>query len=602
VKKFLILFLMLMFIIMSSACTSSTTAFAENGITSGSEITTEDQTQGIAWQLSTPIQVEFDSKDLDSNISGADLSYILLEGDSITFEGDGAIVTGTVVTIQSAGTYSISGFLNDGQIVVDTQDTEMVKLVLEGLKINSATSAPIYVRNAEKIVLTLVEGTENYVTDAESYLFENQEVDEPNAAIFSNDDLTINGSGSLTVTANYNNGIVSNDDLKITNGNITVNAVNDGIKGNDSIAILDGNISITAGGDGLQSNNDEDIEKGYIAIDSGTFDLTSGLDGIQAETRLAIKGGNFTINAGGGSINTSSSSSAKSAKGIKAGSDLTFTGGTFDINSADDALHSNNSLTIDGGSFVLASGGNGIQANNILTINGGDVIVIQSFEGLESAVIEINEGNIRLVSSDDGLNATTGAGGGNVDSSYFYINGGHVFIDASGDGIDSNGTAVMNGGVVIVQGPVVQNNGPLDVNGDFEVNGGLLIVTGSAGMAETPSTSSSQNSIALVLDSTQPGGTLIHIESEAGEDILTFEPNKDYQLIVFSSPELKANSTYNVYIGGNPTGTVSEGLYTDGINSLGSQVASLEITGIVTTSGSFNQVLGGDGRRTGGRP
>lgn len=228
--------------------------------------------------------------------------------------------------------------------------------------------------------------------------------------------------------------------------------------------------------------------------------------------------------------------------------------------------------------------------------------IIQSYEGLESAVITINDGDVHITSSDDGLNATTGAGGGQVDGSYFYINSGTVFINASGDGLDSNGTAIMNGGVVIVQGPVNQKNGPLDVNGEFEVNGGLLIVSGSAGMAEIPSTASTQNSIAMVLDATQLGGTIIHVDSESGEEILTYESPKDYQLFVFSSPELQSNTTYNIYVGGTATGTVTNGVYANGTYTYGTQVASLEISSNVTTLGSFEQGFGGGkGDRSGDR-
>lgn len=248
---------------------------------------------------------------------------------------------------------------------------------------------------------------------------------------------------------------------------------------------------------------------------------------------------------------------------------------------------------------MLASGDDGIDAEYALTINGGDISVIQSFEGFESAWITINNGNIHLVSSDDGLNATTGSGGEQPDGSYFYLNGGHIVIDASGDGLDSNGTAVMTGGVVIVHGPSMQNNGPLDVNGEFEVSGGLLIVAGSAGMPEIPSTASAQNSIAVVLDLTQSGDTLVHIEFESGEEILTFEPLKDYQLIVFSSPELQANTTYTMYIGGEATGTITDGIYSDGNYTAGTQAASLEISSNVTTSGNFES--SGE-RRGGGRP
>ena len=162
--------------------------------------------------------------------------------------------------------------------------------------------------NADKVVITLAEGTENSVTDGESYVFEDAETDEPNVAIFSKDDLTLNGSGSLTVVGNYNHGIVSKDDLKIVSGTLTITAVNDGLKGRDSIAVKDGTITIEAGGDGMPANNDEDAEEGTITIEGGTLTIMAGLDGIQAETRLAISGGVLTLSSGGGSANSSTRS------------------------------------------------------------------------------------------------------------------------------------------------------------------------------------------------------------------------------------------------------------------------------------------------------
>ena len=170
------------------------------------------------------------------------------------------------MTITAAGTYVVSGSLDDGQIVVDTEDKETVRLVLNGADITCSTSAPIYVKSADKIILILADGTENQVTDGDSYVLEDAESDEPNAAIFSKSDLTINGDGSLIVKANYNDGIASKDDLKIVSGDITVDAVNDAIKGRDCIGVKDGTIKVTAGGDGLQSTNDEDPEKGFICI------------------------------------------------------------------------------------------------------------------------------------------------------------------------------------------------------------------------------------------------------------------------------------------------------------------------------------------------
>lgn len=554
-------------------------------------------------------EVEYAPEDLEAIPADSEVSTLIqLNGTSITVDGPGAAANGSIVTISAAGTYQISGTLDDGQIIVDTTDAENVVLLLAGVDITSNSSAPIYAANTEKVILSLAAGSENTITDGNSYLALD-ESGEPNAAIFSKDDLTINGEGALTVNANFNNGIASKDDLKITGGIITVNAINDGLKGRDSVVIKDGVITINARGDGIQSTNTEETEKGYIAIEGGVFSIIAALDGMQAATNLNISGGEFYIHAGGGSTNTSHAGSGNSIsmKGIKAETDVYISAGIFEIDAADDALHSNNSLTIDGGNFLLKSGDDGIHAEYALTINGGEVYVLQAFEGFESALITINAGVVHLVTADDGLNATTGAGGGQVDGSYFYINGGYIFLDTSGDGLDSNGTAIMNGGTVIVQGPVLNNNGPLDVNGEFEVNGGFLVVAGSSGMPETPSTNSAQNSIAVVLDSTQPGGTIIHIESLSGEEILTYESPKEFQLFVFSSPELQMNTTYAVYVGGQASGTITNGVYSDGSYTPGTLIANLEISSALTTQGNFQTMgpgggPGGPGGAPGGGP
>jgi hypothetical protein len=628
-KKITTLFLLSTLIFTLAACSGVAVESTEGVLTSAavtglveSTATAVDpqQTPEIA---PSPIAVEYDQDDLDYSINSSDMSYIKLEGDSITFEGSGATVNGNIVTITSAGMYGISGTLNDGQIIVDTVDEETVVLVLNGADITYSTSAPIYVSNAEKTVITLADGTENYVTDGDSYIFEDAE-DEPNAAVFSKDDLTINGNGSLTVSANYNNGIASKDDLKITGGSITVNAVNDGIKGRDSIAIKDGMITVNAGGDGMQSNNDEDAEKGYVAIEGGTLDITAGLDGIQAETSLLVSGGDIAITSGGGSVEASSSvggfggrgmggnpnKTDESAKGLKAGVDLTITGGEIQISSLDDALHSNVRITINGGDILLASGDDGVHADDVLTINGGVLNITQSYEGLESVIITINDGTIHLVASDDGINASSGNGGaaaggmpgqgpGDFESgdNYLYVNGGYIAIDAMGDGIDANGPIDMTRGVVIVNGPTSNGNGPLDYLGTFNISGGFLVAVGSSGMAQAPSESSSQYSMMYNFSAQQVAGTLVHIETDNGEEILTFMPTKEYQSVLLSSPELQNGATYVVYSGGSSTGTVTDGLYSGGKYTAGTQVASFTISSIVTGAGSSRGGFPGDARR-----
>ena len=601
-KKYAMFVLLSILIFVLAACSGETAAStdavsaAQPAAAVEAVANTTVSTEQTLAATAVPITVEYDSDDLAVSESDADTSTITLNGDSASVEGDGVTVNGSLVTITAAGSYSISGVLNDGQIVVDTQDAETVNLILNGVDITNATSAPIYVSNAEKTVITLAEGTENVVMDGPSYVFADAETDEPNAAVFSNDDLTINGSGSLTVNANYNNGIDSDDDLKITGGTITVNAVNDGIKGRDSLAVLDGNITVTAGGDGLQSNNDEDAEKGVVSIEGGVFNITSGQDGIQAETTLSVSGGTLNIVTGGGSSNTVTDS----AKGLKAGVELTIAGGTITVDAADDAIHSNSSITISGGDIVVATADDAVHSDDTLVINSGNLTITQSYEGLESDIIVINDGTIHLTASDDGINVTSGdaSGGESVAAGkYFEINGGTIVVNAGGDGLDSNGTGTMNGGLVIVNGPEDGRNGSLDVNGTLVVNGGFLVAAGSAGMAQTASTASTQYSVLETLSDVQAAGTMVHIETEAGQEILTFVPSKTYQTIFISSPELTNGTTYNVYLGGSTTSTETDGLYPDGVYTPGTQVSSFTISSIVT--GEASQM---GGSRGGGRP
>lgn len=527
--------------------------------------------------------------------NNSDMSYVALEGNSITLSGGGAIVDGSIMTIMTAGTYNISGTLDDGQIIVNAKGTDIVTLILNGVDISCSTSSPIYAINAEETILILADGTENYVTDENSYIFKNSTSDDPNAAIFSKDDLAINGNGSLTVNAHYNNGIQSKDDLKITGGNITVNAVNDGIKGRDSVVVKDAKITVNAGADGMQSNNNEDTEKGYISIESGTININAEKDGIQAETSLTIGGGNIKIFSG--------------AKGLKAGVDITIKEGNINIDSSDDSIHSDDSITIINGNIILASGDDAIHSNSTLEINGGDIRIAKCYEGIESSTITINGGNIHIVASDDGINAVNSNGtplmmgrpGQNnfnfVGDNYLYINGGYIAIDATGDGLDINGPISMTGGVVIINGPTRNDNGALDYSGTFEISGGFLVAVGSSGMAQAPSASSTQHSVKLTFSSALSANTIIHIEAEDGEEILTFVPTKAYQSVVLCSPKLENGETYSVYSGGSYSGSVTDGLYSGGTYTAGTQITSFTISSRVTNVGSY-----GGGFQGGRRP
>ena len=373
------------------------------------------------------------------------VTYITLEGDSISVEGRGAAVEGSVVTLTLARTYSISGTLNDGQIIVDTVAEEVVTLILNGVAITCSDNAPIYVVNAEDTLISLADGTQNYLTDGDVY--ENGGSDEPDAAVFSKDDLDIAGTGSLTVYANYNNGIGCKDDLDIFGGTISVTAVNHGIRGRDSVEIWDGTVTVSAGGDGIQSNNDEDASEGYVLISGGTLHITAASDGIQAETMLMISGGDVSVSAGGGS----NSGASDAGKGLKAAAGITIGAGNTDpasitVDSADDAIHSDGTVTINGGSITLATADDAVHSESAVVITGGQISITTCYEGIDAPAISIDAATIDLVSSDDGISAVSADGTASTVS----IGGGTITINAGADGIAAEAQVLITDGAVTV--------------------------------------------------------------------------------------------------------------------------------------------------------
>ncbi len=555
-------------------------------------------------------KVTYSDEDFYSEWENA--TSIQLNGNGASYDGDGGVlIKEKAITIKTSGVYVISGKLDDGQIIVDTEDKGTVRLVLDGVEIHSSFSSPIYVKNSEKTIVSLEKGTENVLSDAENYVYENSEDDEPDAALFSKDNLTINGSGKLIVKGSYNNGIASKDELKITGGTIEIDSIDDGLIGRDLLAIQEGGVTIRAGGDGMKSTNDEDASKGVIAIEGGTFEIEAANDGIQAETSLLIADGDFTIKTGGGSpetivskennrqgfgeMSTSSTSASSetesdSAKGLKAAVEAAIGGGSFALDSYDDAVHSNNSITITGGNLMAATGDDGIHADTAILVNGGSIDITKSYEGIESQAITIADGEILVHASDDGINIGGGNDGsgmdmqqtGSAENNLLSINGGYVYVNAEGDGLDSNGSISMTDGTVIVSGPTNAGNGSLDYDQSFEMSGGLLVAAGSAGMAMTTSEESKQNAIMMTYPGTQSAGTIFHLEDSKGNTILTFAPDKDYQTVMINSPELEKDATYTLYSGGTSTGKASDGLYADEDYQGGTKVVEFTISDSVT--------------------
>lgn len=558
----------------------------------------------------------FSDRDIDFSYDESTAVSIELKGNSASASGNSVKINGSVVTVSQEGTYILSGSLADGQIVIDAQNTDKIQLVLKGVDITSSTASAIYVKQAEKVFITLAENTDNTISDSSEYT----SVDEnnPDGAIFGQDDITINGSGKLTVTGNYKHGIVSQDDLTVTSGNINIASVKDALRGKDSVRIGGGQITVKAQSDGIMSTNTEESDKGFVYVADGNIDITSANDGIQAENYTHIKGGNIKITSGGGSQNGEThtedmpmrggfgnqysqedTTDTDSIKGIKAANDITIEGGTITIDSADDSLHSNGVLTINGGDISLSSGDDGMHADSALLITDGNLNISKSYEGIEGKNITIKGGNISVVASDDGMNSAGGNDGSSVNGrggenpfdvdaeAFIEISGGYILLDASGDGVDSNGTLNVSGGTLLVNGPTNGGNGAIDSGSTPTISGGTVIAIGSAGMSQGFGGESTQCSLTCNISGL--ADRAISLADSSGNIIISYIPTKQYGNVVISSPTMTQGETYGIYIGGTASDADENGFATSGNLNGGEKASDITLSDISNGSGYGNQ-------------
>lgn len=585
----------------------------------------------------------FTERDLAGTYEESGAVYVTLSGDGITGETDGVAIKGQTVTITAEGTYIFSGTLSEGQIVVDA-DNAKVQIVFDNVDITCASSAAVYVKSAEKVFVTLAEGSQNTLRNTDEYVaIDDNNID---AVIFAKSDLTLNGTGSLTIVSAEGHGIVSKDDLKITGGTYDITAAGHALSGKDSVRITDGTFILTAEKDGIHAENADDEEKGYIYIADGDFTITSDGDGMDASSIVQIEDGTFDITAGGGAANsqkthesdmpgggmsqnierpdgesmpqmgekpdeesmsqmgekpdeesmpqmgekpdgenmpqdTTTDESSTSTKGIKAGGGMYLNGGTYQIDSADDSIHSNANITIADGTYTLATGDDGVHADDALTVNGGTITVTESYEGLEGLTVTINDGTIDITARDDGINTAGGtdqSGFGTfgdhfkgMDSAddeteettdnemWMELNGGYIHILAGGDGVDSNGDLTINGGEIYIDGPSDNGNSAIDY-GDRSsayMNGGTLVAIGSSGMAEGMSDSSKQEVLMVKLGEQMEAGDVVLTDSE-GNVIVSYTALKSYDCVIISTAEVESGATYTLITSGTTTEVTAE--------------------------------------------
>lgn len=550
----------------------------------------------------------FTNNDLKTDYDKDKCVSVTLNGNSISCNSKAVSISGTTIVLKDEGTYIFSGTLIDGRIVVDTSKDAKPRLIFNGISISNQTTAPLYVLEADKVFVTLVDGTANVLANSGS--FSDNDNNKIDGTVFSKQDLTFNGSGSLSVTSSSGHGIVCKDDLVFTGGTYTIQSASHGLDANDSVRITNASLTLTTGKDGIHAENSDDTALGFVYVKDGTLNIAAEGDGISASATLQINAGTFDIVSGGGSVNASKPSSdswggfpgsgggmggsrpgrpggssspweaqplsqttqtedsSTSLKALKATGNLLIKGGTFTIDCADDAVHSNASATISGGTFTIASGDDGFHADDTLTITGGNIEITKCYEGLEGLHVVVSGGDVKLKASDDGINAaggkdSSGTGGFRGDDNFggrprmggmggssngsILISDGTLYINSSGDGIDANGTLEISGGNITIVGPTSGDTATLDFDKSGVITGGTFIGTGAAGMAQTFS-SSTQGVISLNVG-TQAAGTKITLTDSSGKTILTYEPELGYQIVILSSATIKSGSTYTIKIG-----------------------------------------------------
>lgn len=478
-------------------------ADAENTSTK-TEMTVEEMQAAIDEAMSNAdidITDMFTKRDLAGTYDESEAVKITLSGKTATCDNSNVQIEDEVVTIKAAGVYVLSGTFTDGTIVVDAGDDDKVQLVLDGVSITAADYAAIYAKNADKVFVTLVEGAGNSLTVSGDYV----QTDDNNvdAVIFAKCDLTLNGTGSLTVKDTTGHGIVSKDDLVVTGGTYTIDSQDHCLNGKDSVRIADGTFNLSCDEDGIHAGND-DQQDGYVYIEGGDINISVGDDAIHADGLLIITGGDIDV--------------SKSCEGVE-GYKILVTGGDVDVISSDDGFN--------------AAGGSSGSGDNHDGFGGGPGM-----------------GRVDMDADND---------------AYILITGGTININADGDGIDSNGCIGITGGSVYVLGPSDNGNGAMDYGICAAITGGEIIAVGGSGMAQGFGDESTQGSALVNFDEWVDAGETITLTDSDGKEVLSYKVDKKFNSVVISTSDMKQGDNYTLTVGDqSSTFTLDDITYSEG--------------------------------------
>ena len=545
-------------------------------------------------------------------------------------EGAKSIPASEKVEISESGTYSFKG--EYGEIYIAKSNLSL-HFIFDGVTVNNADGVAINGTDSKKteLIITLNEGTQNTITNGGDGI----------NAVHIKGSLAINGKGVLNVTSHSKSALKASKEIKIVDATLNLEAENHAVTG---ACVVASNCTVnikSAGKDGINAECDGATEfttdDGFVSLTGVNYTCNVSGDGIQADTVVYINGGSYNIKTEGDFVQKTSANmdkyglSSDDFKFIKSGTDykriasdeanrygsqlyalsqgckgikvgqieyedkdgktvtvtdgdylIDIVGGTFVIDSTDDALHTNGgNLLIEGGKFTISTCDDGITSDNLTKITGGDITIASSYEGIEGAYVEISGGTVDLTASDDGINAASDDR--NI-TEHIIISGGNITVNSSGDGIDSNGSILISGGTVTVHGPTTGRDAGLDADRGIVVTGGTLFVTSTLGMVETPSTNSTQYVVSYAHQSTITAGSVVTLCDGDGNAVLSVTVKKNCQSVIISSPELKQGSTYKIY-GGDTLMT------------------SFTVSSIITTVGSSGGNFPGGGfGGPGGRP
>lgn len=476
----------------------------------------------------------FTKRDLAGNYDESEAVKITLSGKTAACNSSNVQIEDGVVTIKAAGVYVLSGTFTDGTIVVDAGDDDKVQLVLDGVSITAADYAAIYAKNADKVFVTLAEGAGNSLTVSGDYV----QTDDNNvdAVIFAKCDLTLNGTGSLTVKDNTGHGIVSKDDLVVTGGTYTIYSQDHCLNGKDSVRIADGTFNLSCDEDGIHAGND-DQQDGYVYIEGGDINISVGDDALHAEGLLIITGGDIDV--------------SKSCEGVE-GYKILVTGGDIDVISSDDGFN--------------AAGGSSGSGDNHDGFGDGPGM-----------------GGVDMDADND---------------AYILITGGRININANGDGIDSNGCIGITGGSVYVLGPSDNGNGAMDYGICAAITGGEIVAVGGSGMAQGFGDESTQCSALVNFDEWIDAGETITLTNSDGKEVLSYKADKKFNSVVISTSDMKQGGIYTLTVGDQgSTFTLDDITYSEGSGGMQRPGGNLDNGGMQRPGGNSDD---GNMQRPGG--